>query len=117
MLGRISLDDYELKIRRLLRHSQCRKEILDFDRGEWLYVATDTEFHMPLLPQQQYKPYEINKPQKKQPKPQKEGFLVQIYRKLGIQQKTEEEFYDYENESEEESEEWEEDIDFLEEWE
>jgi hypothetical protein len=119
MLGRISLDDYELRIRRLLRHSQCRKEILEFDRGEWLYVSTDTKLKMPQLPEQNSKPYEINKPQKKQPKPQREGFLMQIYRKLGIQQKSKEdsEVYDYEKEFEEESEEWNEFLTTEEEWE
>ena len=116
MLGRISLDDYELKIRRLLRHSKYRKDILHFDRGIWLYVATDTEFQMPLLSQQKYKPYEIMKPQKKQPQPQKEGFLMQIYKKLGIQQKTEQEVYNYEKESEEEGEEWNEFLATEEEW-
>ena len=116
MLGRISLDDYELKIRRLLRHSKHRKDILHFNRGMWLYVSIDTRFKMPLLPEQQYKPYEIMKPMKKQLKPQKEGFLMQIYRKLGIQQKSKEEVYDYEKESEEESEEWDEWLTEEEEW-
>ena len=69
MLGRVSLDDYELKVFRLLRHSQYRKEILDFSQGVWLYVATDSKLKIPMLPQQQHKPYEINNPLKK-PKPQ-----------------------------------------------
>ena len=41
LLGNVSLDDYELKINRLLKHSAYRKEILDFERGKFLYTAND----------------------------------------------------------------------------
>lgn len=80
MLGRVSIDDYELKINRILRHSQYRKEILDFEKGTWLYVATDTKIKLPMLPKQQIKPYEINKPlkpRKEEPKETKLDIGVQ----------------------------------------
>ena len=41
LLGNVSLDDYELKISRLLKHSEYRKEILSFERGKFLYTAND----------------------------------------------------------------------------
>ena len=41
LLGNVSLDDYELKINRLLKHSKYRKEILSFERGTFLYTAND----------------------------------------------------------------------------
>jgi len=41
LIGQVSLDDYELKIRRLLRHSQHREAILTLDRGKFLYTALD----------------------------------------------------------------------------
>lgn len=83
MLGRVSLDDYQLKIYRLLRFSIYRKEILDFKQGEWLFVATDSKIKFPLLPQQKYKPFEINKPSPKAKTQQKKSsklknFLIAI---------------------------------------
>ena len=86
MLGRVSTDDYELKIRRLLRHSKFKKEILDFNQGEWLSVASDTKIKFPLLPEPQYKPYEVNRVVRPQPRPQepkkKDGLLVRIAKRL-----------------------------------
>lgn len=120
MLGRISLDDYELKVRRLLRHSKHRKAILHFERGEWLYVATDTKFKMPLLTEQKAKPYEIMKPQKKQPQPQrKPSFIERLLRIKPIQPIFTEttETYDSEKEFEEEENEWDEWLTSGEEWE
>lgn len=70
LLGNPSLDDYELKIRRILRHSKYRKKILTFQVGEFLYCPLDIKVKFPLF-QQQGKPFKINieslkqKPQKK----------------------------------------------------
>jgi hypothetical protein len=47
LLGRVSLDDYELKVNRLLRHSKHRTAILDFERGTFLYEATDSVVQFP----------------------------------------------------------------------
>jgi len=41
MLGQISLDDYELKISRLLRHSKHRAEVLELPKGTFLYTPLD----------------------------------------------------------------------------
>lgn len=58
MLGNVSLDDYELKVRRLLRNSKHRTEILNFERGTFLYTATDTIIKFPKFETQE-KPYEL----------------------------------------------------------
>jgi len=80
MLGNVSIDDYELKIRRLLRHSNYRKEILKFERGLFLYVAKDHKIKFPRFTQNG-KPYEyfpiIEKPQ---PKPQKKKGIFQRFK-------------------------------------
>ncbi|RLI73034.1 hypothetical protein DRO91_03860 [Candidatus Heimdallarchaeota archaeon] len=84
LLGNPSLDDYELKIRRILRHSRFKKEILNFKVGEFLYTPLDIKVKFPLF-QQVGKPYEINldslmpKPQRK-PKP---NIVVRILQKFG----------------------------------
>ena len=49
LIGQVSLDDYELKIRRLLRHSKYNKQILTFDRGKFLYPALDSVIEFPLF--------------------------------------------------------------------
>lgn len=41
MLGQISLDDYELKVHRILRHSRHRKDVLEFAKGVFLYTPLD----------------------------------------------------------------------------
>jgi hypothetical protein len=47
LIGQVSLDDWELKIRRLLRNSKYKTEILEFERGKFLYTATDTVIQIP----------------------------------------------------------------------
>ena len=85
MLGRVSLDDYQLKIYRLLRFSMYRKEILDFKQGEWLFVATDSKIKFPLLSQQKHKPFEINKPSPNpKPKTKKVSKLRIFLTSIGI---------------------------------
>jgi hypothetical protein len=42
LIGRPSLDDWELKVRRLVRHSKHRNEILDLEKGSFLFSTTDT---------------------------------------------------------------------------
>jgi len=69
MLGNVSLDDYELKVRRLLRNSKHRTDILNFERGEFLYAATDTIIKFPKFETQE-KPYELIYKPKPKPEPQ-----------------------------------------------
>lgn len=64
LLGQVSLDDYELKIRRLLRHSQYREAILTLDRGSFLYTALDKIVKFPRF-EPNGKPYEIAKPEQR----------------------------------------------------
>ena len=64
----MSLDDYELKVRSLLRHSKHKKDILTLERGSFLYTATDEITEFPKFIQQG-KPYQI-KPKPQPCKPQ-----------------------------------------------
>lgn len=67
LIGRIGIDDYELKIRRLLRHSQHRKDVLDLEIGSFLYPSLDTIIKFPKF-EQKAQPYEY-KPRKPTPTP------------------------------------------------
>jgi hypothetical protein len=58
LLGQVSIDDYELKIRHLLRHSKYRKTILNLPKGLFLYVANDLIVKFPKF-QAEGKPYEV----------------------------------------------------------
>lgn len=80
ILGGVSIDDYELKIRKLLRHSKYRKEILEFDRGVFLDVTNDKKFTFPLF-KPTGQPYEIMKAKTPKPKiqpPMKQGLLSRL---------------------------------------
>lgn len=82
LLGNVSLDDYELKVRRLLRNSAYRTEILNFERGTFLYTATDSVIKFPKFSTTE-KPYEIRpkieKPQTPTPQ-KKKGFFSRFFR-------------------------------------
>lgn len=60
LIGRVSLDDYELKISRLLRHSQYRREVLEFEVGKFLYPAKNSLIRFDKF-RQHGKPYEVGK--------------------------------------------------------
>lgn len=81
MLGNVSLDDYELKVRRLLRNSKYRTEILGFERGTFLYVATDQIIKFPKFTTSE-KPHEIKpvtKPKAEAvPKPKEKGLFQRL---------------------------------------
>jgi len=47
LIGRIGIDDYELKVRRLLRHSQHRKDVLSLEVGSFLYPSLDQVIRFP----------------------------------------------------------------------
>lgn len=58
MLGQVNLDDYELKIRRLLRYSKHRQTILKLPRGVFLYPSTDQIISFPKH-EQDSQPFEV----------------------------------------------------------
>lgn len=71
LIGQVSIDDWELKIRRLLRNSKYRTDILTFEIGKFLYVAKDLTLKFPKF-EPNGKPFEF-KPKPKQQE-QKKGF-------------------------------------------
>lgn len=75
LIGQVSLDDWELKVRRLLRNSKYQSEILEFERGKFLYTATDTVVKMPLF-EQNGKPWEYVPTVIEQPTPT--GFIAKL---------------------------------------
>jgi len=66
LIGRISIEDYDLKLRRLLRHSKHRKDVLTLPLGCFLNARTDKLIQFKDF-KQVGKPYEI---EIKQPKPE-----------------------------------------------
>jgi len=60
MLGRVNIDDYDLKIHRILRNSQYRKQVLNFKVGEFVYAPTDTKIQFNKF-RQDGKPFAIEK--------------------------------------------------------
>lgn len=58
LIGQVSIDDYELKVRSLLRHSKHRTDILTLPKGKFLNVASDSIVSFPKF-EQVGKPYEI----------------------------------------------------------
>ena len=76
LIGRTTLDDFELKIRRLLRHSKYRQEILSLPIGSFLWCPTDTIVKYPLF-RQNGKPFNITSEYYK-PKPK--GVIAKVKR-------------------------------------
>ena len=60
LLGRISLDDYQLKIRALLRNFKFRDEIIRLEQGSFVYPELDLKLTVdPFKPEglpQEWKP-------------------------------------------------------------
>jgi len=77
LLGNVSLDDYELKIRRLLRHSEHRQDILTLQRGVFLYTATDQLFSFPKF-KAVGKPFEIKPKPKVTSQEKPKSFLSKL---------------------------------------
>ena len=84
LVGEISLDDYELKFERLLRHSKHREHVLHLPKGVFLYPKLDSLIGFPLF-KQSGKPYAWKpKPKQQKPivqttKPKKKNFLSRFY--------------------------------------
>ena len=47
MLGNVSVDDWELKVKRLLKSSKYQEAILNFPRGKFVHAPTDTTYQFP----------------------------------------------------------------------
>ena len=81
MIGKVNIDDFDLKVRRILRYSKHRKEILNLARGSFLYPELDVIVKFPLF-KQHGKPYQfkpiIQKPQITEQPQQKEGLIHRI---------------------------------------
>jgi hypothetical protein len=83
LIGRVSLDDYELKIRRLLRNSKYKTDILQFERGVFLYKAKDTLIKM-LKFQSNGAPKQWKPKPKPKPKKKKTSALDFIYKLFNV---------------------------------
>jgi len=103
MVGRVNVDDYELKVRRLTRHSKYRAKLTDktqMTKGKFLFIPSDKLIQFPIF-KQRGKPYEIEikirlgektvmpqtqTTQPKQPKPkEKENLLLRIWKAITLQ--------------------------------
>jgi len=58
LIGKVNLDDYDLKIRRLLRNSKYRKDVLSLPIGSFIYPSKDIIVKFPKF-KQNGKPYEL----------------------------------------------------------
>jgi hypothetical protein len=72
LLSRVSLDDYQLKVRQLLRNSKFRDKITILEKGSFIFPELDLVLKTEPF-QQQGKPFEWHRPQPI-PKPKK-GFV------------------------------------------
>jgi hypothetical protein len=77
LLGQVSIDDWELKIRRLLRNSKYKTEILEFERGLFLYTANDSLVKFPKF-EANGKPYRWIATPKAEPQKKKRNLLKTI---------------------------------------
>jgi hypothetical protein len=75
LIGQVSLDDWELKVRRLLRNSKYKTEILEFERGKFLHTATDSVVQMPKF-ESNGKPWEYVPQIAEEPAPK--GFIGKL---------------------------------------
>lgn len=73
LVAKVSLDDYQLKIRNLLRNSKYRDEITRFPKGQFVYPETDNIIETTPF-EQVGQPYQW----KPKPKPQKKGFVSRL---------------------------------------
>lgn len=77
LIGRVSVEDYDLKLRRLLRHSKHREEVLNLPLGCFLNPKTNEFIQFPDF-QQKGKPYEIKIETTEKPQPQKKSFFKRL---------------------------------------
>jgi hypothetical protein len=77
LLSKISLDDYQLKIRNLLRNSKFRDSITTLEKGSFVYPELDLVLKTTPF-QQEGKPYEW----RPKPKPKPKGLITRILAKV-----------------------------------
>ena len=87
LIGQVNVDDWELKVRRLLRNSKYKTKILQFERGTFLYTPTDTLYRLPLFtangkPYEWIKPLPPTKPLKQVTKTPKEHRMFEAVKEL-----------------------------------
>jgi len=122
LIGRISIEDFDLKLRSLLRYSEHRKDILSFPLGTFLNAKTDELIQFPEF-KQNGKPYQVFtmiKP--KSEKPKKKPSIAQRIKsvfwvfdtepsgKLKTQIESENQAEDWEDEEQEEEDQLDEDL-------
>jgi hypothetical protein len=86
ILSRVSLDDYQLKVRNLLRNSKYRNEITKLEKGKFVYPTLDMELTTSPF-KQNGKPYEVKpivkqKPQQKPIEPKKKNIILRAFESL-----------------------------------
>jgi guanylate kinase len=87
VLSRVSLDDYQLKVRSLLRNSEFRDIITELPKGQFIYPELDLKLTTEPFKQED-KPFEYHSPE--QPQPQTQPFIdpwKQPKIKLGLLQR------------------------------
>lgn len=69
LIGNVNVDDYELKIRRILKHSPYQKDVLKLPKGMFIYPALNKLITFPRFKQSskpfQYKPKKVKETMKK----------------------------------------------------
>lgn len=83
LVGRTSLEDYDLKLRRLLRHSKHREDILHLPSGIFLDTKSDTLIQFSMF-KQVGKPYEIKPKLQIKQQPKKISKLKMFLTSIGI---------------------------------
>ena len=81
MIGRINIDDYALKICRLLRHSKYKKEVLNLPKGVYVYAPLDSLISFSKF-KQDSKPYQYRVKPLPKPQPKKKTGIVQKIKAL-----------------------------------
>jgi len=77
LIGRVSIEDYDLKLRRLLRHSKHRVDVLNLPLGTFLNAKTDQLISFPEF-KQNGKPYQVfTMIKRKSEKPKKKPSIAQ----------------------------------------
>lgn len=84
LLSRVSLDDYQLKVRNLLRNSQYRDEITILPKGKFVFPESDLELTTEPF-SQNGKPFEWHKPEQPKKLTLAQKILAAIFPQAQIQ--------------------------------
>lgn len=78
LVSRVSLDDYQLKVRNLLRNSAYRDQITQLEKGSFVYPELDLKLTVQPF-QQEGTPYKWQPKQiPEQPKPAKQPMIIKV---------------------------------------